>query len=135
MIKARRRSLCANLAILNKKHEVEFAVEVKYEPDHKRGFGAKRNIWPTKLSPSVVFWGKEGVEKDVERGEQFVRNRNAKEAVTLLIDEGRFFRHRTPPHSTSWIDWDCGGKNSKRISLLMRTTKRSKFRYYIRSAR
>ena len=119
MIKAERRSLCTDIAILNKRNEVELAVEFKYEPDHQRGFGVKKNIWPTKLSPSVVFWGKEGVKKDVERAGKYVSQKKAKVAVTLFIDEGGHFRNRQPPENTKWIDWNCGGKTPRKISLLV----------------
>lgn len=119
MIKAERRSLCTDLAILNQRNEVELAVEFKYEPDHQRGFGAKRDIWSSKLSPSVVFWGKEGVEKDVERARQYVSQKKAKVAISLFIDEGGLFRHRQPPQNTKWVDWSCGGKKPRKIALLI----------------
>jgi len=119
MLKARRRSLTTDLAILNKQDEVELAIEFKYEPDHQRGIGINRNIWPSKLSPSVVFWGKEGVKKDVERAKQYVNQKKAESAVTIFVDEGGLFRHRKPYRGTRWIDWNCGGKNPRRISLLI----------------
>ena len=119
MIKAERRSLCTDLAILNQRNEVELAVEFKYEPDHQRGFGAKRDIWPSKLSPSVVFWGKDGVEKDVERARQYVFQKKAKVAISLFIDEGGLFRHRQPPQNTKWVDWNCGGKKPRNMSVLI----------------
>jgi len=117
--KARRRSLTTDLAILNKRNEVELAIELKYEPDHQRGVGKKRSIWPSKLYPSVVFWGKEGVKKDIERGRQYVDQKKAKMAVTVFIDEGGLFRHRKPYQNAEWIDWKCGGKNPREISLLI----------------
>jgi hypothetical protein len=119
MIKAERHSLCTDLAVLNQRNEVELAIEFKYEPDHQRGFGAKRNIWPSKLSPSVVFWGKEGVEKDVERARRYVSQKKARVAISLFIDEGGLFRHRQPPQGTKWVDWNCEGKKPRRISLLI----------------
>ena len=117
IVKARRRSLTTDLAILNKQNEVELAIEFKYEPDHQRGVGINKNIWPSKLSPSVVFWGKEGVKKDVERARQYVDQKKAKLAITIFIDEGCLFRHREPHQNTKWVDWNCG-KNPRKISLL-----------------
>ena len=119
MIKAERRSFCTDLAVLNRRNEVELAVELKYEPDHRRGFGVMRDIWPTKLSPSVVFWGEEGVEKDVERARQYVSQRIAKSAISLFIDEGGLFRHRQPPQNTKWTDWNCGGKKPRKVAMLI----------------
>lgn len=119
ILKARRRSLTTDLAILNKQNEVELAVEFKYEPDHQRGSGINKNIWPSKLSPSVVFWGKEGVKKDVERARQYVDQKKAKLASILFVDEGGLFRHRKPHQNTKWVDWNCGGRNPRKISLLI----------------
>lgn len=119
IIKAKRRSLTTDLVILNKRNEVEVAVEFKYEPDHQRGMGVNKSIWPTKLSPSVVFWGKEGVAKDVERVKRYIDQRKAKMAITIFIDEGRLFRHRHPHLGTRWVDWNCGGRIPRKISLLI----------------
>lgn len=95
----RRRALCADIALLNVHGEVEVAAEFKYEPSHSRP-----DIWPTKMSPSVVFW-REGVVKDCERVRQFVSDRRAATAYFLLIDEGSFFRRREPPPGSHWEDW------------------------------
>lgn len=119
IIKAMRRSLTTDLAILNERNEVEVAVEFKYEPDHQRGTGATKSIWPSKLSPSVVFWGKEGVAKDVERAKRYVDQKKSKLGIAVFIDEGRLFRHRHPHLGTKWIDWDCSGRNPRKISLLI----------------
>ena len=119
IMKAQRRSRTVDLAILNKRNEVELAVEFKYEPDHKRSFGAKKDIWPSKFDPSVVFWGKDGVGKDVKRAKQYVDQERAKEAMTVFVDEGGFFRHREPHQGTKWIDWNCGGRKPREISLLI----------------
>jgi len=119
IMKAQRRSRTVDLAILNKRNEVELAVEFKYEPDHARGSGAKRDIWPSKLNPSVVFWGKDGVGKDVERARQYVGQKKAKKAMTVFVDEGGLFRHRMPHQGTKWVDWNCGGKKPRKLSLLI----------------
>jgi len=117
ILKGKRRGLSADIVILNENNQVELAIEFKYEPDHKRGKEQNCNIWPTKLDPSVVFWGKEGVLKDVERCEEFIDKGVATAAVTIFIDEGGLFRHRNPPSGTEWIDWDSNGK--QKISILI----------------
>ena len=103
--------------ILNEDNQVELAIEFKYEPDHERGKGPNNDIWPTKLDPSVVFWGKEGVLKDVERCKKFIKKEVAKVAVSIFIDEGGLFRHRDPHSGTKWIDWDSIDK--QKISILI----------------
>ena len=119
IMKGGRGSVCTDLAILNRQGEVEVAVELKFEPDHQRGYGPKRNVWPTRLNPSVVFW-QDGVEKDVLRAQQYVSQGKAKMAVTMFVDEGGLFRHRRPPSSEAeWVDWECGGNNPRMISLLI----------------
>src|SRR5688572_13260426 len=65
-----RRSLTADLAILDAKGAVEVAAEFKYEPAHSR-----QDIWPTKVNPSVIFWGKDGAGADIERVHRFVEQR------------------------------------------------------------
>ena len=66
MLKGSGRSLSADLAVVDANGIVALAAEFKYEPDHGRG-GVRGEIWPTKLDPSVVFWGPQGVQKDVQR--------------------------------------------------------------------
>lgn len=110
-----RRSYCTDLAILLDGQDkiAEVAVEVKYEPSHRR-----KDIWPTKISPSVVFWGNDGVGKDVERVKEFVALGKAKVAYSMFIDEGGFFKHRPPHPNTKWIHWDALDSSAHRVSLL-----------------
>ena len=117
ILKGKKQGLSADIVILNENNQVELAIEFKYEPDHKRGKEPNCNIWPTKLDPSVVFWGKEGVLKDVKRCEEFIDKGVATAAVTIFIDEGGLFRHRNPHPGTEWIDWDSNGK--QKISILI----------------
>ncbi|MDY6964941.1 MAG: hypothetical protein SVM80_03085 [Halobacteriota archaeon] len=117
ILKGKRQGLSADIVILNEDNKVELAIEFKYEPDHKRGKEPNQNIWPTKLDPSVVFWGKQGVLKDVERCEEFISKGVATAAVTIFIDEGRLFRHRNPHPRTKWIDW--GSNDKQKISVLI----------------
>lgn len=117
ILPGKRRSISADIAILNESDQVELAIEFKYEPDHKRGMGQRFNIWPTKLYPSVVFWGKEGVLKDIERCNEFIEKGVTGMAVSIFIDAGRLFRHRDPHPGTNWIDWDYEDK--QKISVLI----------------
>ena len=117
ILKGKRRGLSADIVILNEINQVELAIEFKYEPDHKRGKEPNCNIWPTKLNPSVVFWRKEGVLKDVERSKEFIEKGAAKAAVTIFIDEGGLFRHKNPHSGTEWIDWNYNDK--QKISILI----------------
>lgn len=109
-----RRALCTDLAIL-RGQTVELSVEFKYEPDHRRG-GATSEIWPTKLNPSVVFWGKDGVLKDVDRCRKYVAEDRCESATSIFIDEGGLFRHRTPHPGTRWLDWTYGDRS---VALLI----------------
>ena len=117
ILKGNRRGLTADIVILNENGQVELAIEFKYEPDHKRGKEPNCNIWPTKLVPSVVFWGKDGVLKDVERCKKFIDEGAAKVAVSIFIDEAGHFKNRNPHPGTKWIDWDYNDK--RKISVLI----------------
>jgi hypothetical protein len=106
-----RRSLCADIAILNRQDKVEVAVEFKYEPCHKR-----TDIWPTKFP--VVFWNDDGVGKDVKRVHEFVEKGAVRVAYAVFIDEGGAFRSRTPHPGSRWVDWTLTGAESRRVSVL-----------------
>jgi hypothetical protein len=82
-------------------HEILLAAEFKYEPSHRR---AEFLAQPGKLP--VVFWGADGVAKDVARIGQFVEAGAAPMAVAVFIDEGRHSRHRSAHPGTAWLDWD-----------------------------
>jgi len=114
-----RRALSADLAILRPNERVAVALEFKYEPDHRRGHGSEREIWPTKLSPSVVFWGAEGVLKDIERIRQWVSDGRTEAGFTIFIDEGGLFRNREPHPGAEWFDIQSGGNRGRRISVLL----------------
>lgn len=112
-----RRSLSADLAILasNKNDLVEVAVEFKYEPSHER---SDVDIWHTKLTPSVVFWGSDGVAKDVERVQEFVAKGKARVAFAVFIDEDGYFSHRPPHLGSKWIHWNTMDASSHNVSVL-----------------
>jgi len=81
VLPGKRRSFSADLAVLDEHEKVLLAVEFKYEPSHRR------SDIPKKKFP-VVFWGKEGVGKDVDRVERFVTEGDVVQALALFIDEG-----------------------------------------------
>lgn len=108
-----RRSLCTDLAILTTANTLEVAAEFKYEPSHRRS-----DIWPTKLNPSVVFWGADGVGKDVERIHEYVKQGKAKVAYAIFIDEGGHFSSKPPHPGSQWIHWNTKDVSLHQISLL-----------------
>lgn len=101
-----RRSQCTDLAILDGDARVRVAAEFKYEPSHTRG---GIDIWPSKLIPSVVFWGADGVGKDLDRVREYVAEGRAEVAYSVFIDEGGVFRHRPPHLGAEWKDVGPGG--------------------------
>jgi hypothetical protein len=111
-----RRSFSADLAILASGRRPTLAVEFKYEPDHARG---DVDIWPTKLNPSVVFWGPDGVLKDIERTRMWVESGLIQSACSVFIDEGGLFRHREPHVGAQWFDIPIGEKQARHVSVLI----------------
>jgi hypothetical protein len=95
------RSLSTDLVLLSPDRTIRVAVEFKYEPSH-----ARTDIQREKLP--VVFWGREGVEKDIQRIYQFVREGKAQVAYSIFIDEGGYFRKRTPHDQSVWTEWENG---------------------------
>lgn len=108
-----RRSLCADIAILDGQDQVQVAAEFKYEPSHKR-----TDIWPSKFLPTVVFWGDDGVGKDVKRVHEFVEKGAARAAYAVFIDEGSIFRNRDPYPGSRWMDWTLAGDAFLSVSIL-----------------
>lgn len=98
-----RRSISSDLALVDQYGGVELAVEVKYEPSHRR-----HDILPAKFP--VVFWGKEGVGRDVQRICSFVEQGGVKAACAVFIDEGGYYRRRDPHPGSRWIDWGQAGR-------------------------
>lgn len=87
------------------------AADFKYEPPHRR---AEFAALPGKLP--VVFWGTDGVAKDVIRIREFVEAGAAPAAFAMFIDEGRRFRQRPPHPGTAWHDW--GPRPARRLITL-----------------
>lgn len=99
LLPGKNRSLSADLVLLNPEDGVELAVEFKYEPSHRRTDVQKQKF-------PVVFWGDDGVEKDVQRIRRFVDESGAKAAIAVFIDEGGYCRHRPAHEGSTWVDWD-----------------------------
>jgi len=97
--RAERRSLCADLAIVSiETNQIQLAAEFKYEPSHSR-VDIPKSKFP------VVLWGKDGVGKDIERAQLFVREDLTPICYTEFIDEGGAFRHRNPHPTSTWESW------------------------------
>jgi len=119
MYKKPRRSITTDLAIISANGKAETAIELKYEPDHRRGQKPNRDIWPTKLGPSVVFWSGEGsVEKDILRAKEYVDRGICRTGISIFIDEGQLFRHRHPFIGSKWVDWTIDDSQISEVSLL-----------------
>jgi hypothetical protein len=108
-----RRALSADLVIRGPVKEVLIAVEFKYEPSHRR---AEFRALPGKLP--VVFWGVDGVAKDIARIRRFVEAGAARMAFAIFIDEGRYFRHRPAHPEATWLDWDASEPENASPSVL-----------------
>jgi hypothetical protein len=113
MLRGPRRSLSADLVVRNVAGHVLVAAEFKYEPSHLR---PEFRSQPGKLP--VVFWGADGVAKDVARIQQFVEAGAARAAFAMFIDEGRYFRARTPHLGSAWKDWNTAGHSSFSPAIL-----------------
>lgn len=101
ILPGKRRSLSSDIAILDLAGSVSVAAEFKYEPSHSR-----TDILSEKLP--VVTWGKEGVEKDIDRIRRFVFDGGAEHAYSIFVDEGGYFRTRDPHRGSRWLDWGKG---------------------------
>jgi hypothetical protein len=108
-----RRARSADLVIRNAGQGALVAAEFKYEPSHRR---AEFVALPGKLP--VVFWGLDGVAKDVIRIREFVEAGVVRAGFAVFIDEGRYFRHRPPHPGTAWRDWDASQPDSPSPSVL-----------------
>lgn len=79
--------------------------EFKYEPAHSR---AEFRALPGKLP--VVFWGAEGVAKDIRRISEFVEEGAVRAAFAVFIYEGRHFRSRPAHPGATWHDWPLAAR-------------------------
>lgn len=114
LLRGPRRARSADLVIRDtNSNEILLAAEFKYEPSHCRAEFLEQ---PGKLP--VVFWGADGIAKDVARIREFVEAGAARMAFAVFIDEGRHFRHRPAHPGTAWLDWDPSGPGSPSPSIL-----------------
>jgi hypothetical protein len=102
-----------DLVIRDADGEVLVAAELKYEPAHDR---VEFRALPGKLP--VVFWGIEGVAKDVVRIREFVEAGKARTAYAVFIDEERYFRNRPAHPGAEWRDWEPTRPGSRSPSVL-----------------
>jgi hypothetical protein len=93
----KRRALSADIVILDEADSIAVAAEFKYEPDHART-DIPKNKFP------VVFWGKDGVLKDIQRIQRYVNEAGVQHAFAIFVDEGGYFRKREPHPGSRWID-------------------------------
>jgi hypothetical protein len=102
-----RRHLCVDLAVIF--NEKIIAVEFKYEPNRAR-IQNFSDILPSKIP--VVDWGinmNRGVGHDILRLDNFITNNsNVVSALSVFIDEGGRFAHKTPHPGSSWENWGNG---------------------------
>jgi hypothetical protein len=101
MLPGSNRHLSTDLVILTSTNVIEAAAEFKYEPSHNR-IDIPKGKFP------VVFWGMEGVEKDIKRIHEFVDKGKAKVAYSIFIDEGGYFSNRPPHAQSAWKTWGNG---------------------------
>jgi hypothetical protein len=113
MLTGPRRARSADLVIRNAGKDALVAAEFKYEPSHQR---PEFVALPGKLP--VVFWGVDGVAKDVARIREFVEAGAARIGFAVFIDEGRYFRHRPAHPGAAWRDWNASGPGSPSPSVL-----------------
>jgi hypothetical protein len=113
MLPGPRRSLSADLVLRDAAGQVLVAAEFKYEPSHLR---PEFRCQPGKLP--VVFWGADGVAKDVARIRQFVEADVTRAAFAMFLDEGRHFRARAPHPGSAWQDWESSAPGNLSPSVL-----------------
>ena len=98
MIPGPRRSLSADLAIVDAAGGVAIAVEFKYEPCHRR-----HDVLKYKLP--VVEWA--GVVKDTVRVQEFVNTEKAVVGYAVCIDEGGSLARRDLSIYSETRRWDA----------------------------
>jgi len=84
--------------------KVEVAIEIKYEPDHKR-----KDFRKKKLESPIVSWSdntnQSSVTGDVKRIKTFVEADRAVTGYAIFIDEGSYFRNKKKmPDGCEWYD-------------------------------
>jgi hypothetical protein len=108
-----RRARSADLVIRDADRTVLVAAEFKYEPSHDR---AEFRELPGKLP--AVFWGIDGVAKDLMRIREFVDQARARAAIAVFVDEGGYFRNRPAQPGSAWRDWAGVRRGGGDVSVL-----------------
>lgn len=103
MLSGPHRALSADLVIVDEAKGVLLAAEFKFEPNHER-----HDISEGKFP--VCVW--KDIEKDCLRVNEFVAQGKAHIAYAILIDEGGYFRGRTPSLAQTWSRWRGDGPDN-----------------------
>mgnify|MGYP001567068831 CR=1 FL=1 len=110
--------------VIRKKDEtsdfkVEVAIELKYEPDKKRGGDDLRK---GKLEQSTVFWcnkqGQSSVEGDIKRAHDYVWDKKATAAYAIFVDEGCRFYYKHKHDKPDVAKWDEGWKKGMAVLIV-----------------
>ena len=110
ILPGKRRSLSADLVVLNDAGSVKVAAELKHKPSHQR-----TDICRSELP--VISWDKEGAQ-DVTRVHEFIDKKAAQVAYAIFIDGGGYFRHRPPHAGREWRDWPANQPGAFSPSVL-----------------
>lgn len=110
MIPGPRRSLSADLAILDPAGAVAVAIEFKYEPCHRR-----HDVLQNKLP--VISWAE--VVKDTVRVQEFVNTQKATIAYAVCIDEGGYLARRDLTIYTDTRGWDASPRHDHPVAALI----------------
>jgi hypothetical protein len=110
MIPGPRRSLSADLALLDARREVRLAVEFKYEPCHRR-----HDVLRDRLP--VTAWA--DIVKDIDRVRRYVQENRTDVAYAVVIDEGNYLARRDLTVYADRERWDGSPCHSHAIDALM----------------
>jgi len=102
-----------DIVFLNPSGECLLAVELKYEPSHKRP-----DISATKLP--VTFWHE--ILKDFEKCQRYVETNQTKTAISVLIDEGNFYGNKVFPEGVEKIHFGKNHETLKDLTLYIYKT-------------
>jgi hypothetical protein len=108
MIKGQRRSLSADLVILNDLNEVEVAVEFKYEPSHKR---------KEYTNGKFPVTDRKRILNDIARIKEFIDSGKVKSVHAIFIGEGSYLYNLIKPDNiqSKWLKW--GNYNSRLLDV------------------
>ena len=91
----------ADLALVDPKGRVDVALELRWEPDHRRP------DLPTAKLPQVSW---KAIVGDAQRVRRWVKDGRCAVGMSVFLDEAGYYRIREAPRGTTWQDWlDTGG--------------------------